>query len=159
MAAQWEIRAYQAQDIHAVLHVFNRAIYKIAKRFYQHEQLDAWAASALDLLAWQERLATGITLVAVHQPHTVIGFVRAEHQGLIDLLYVLPQYEHQGVAKALYAAIEHKLQQHRQHHLTTQASAAAKEFFLRHGFVIDSTETVVRQGIGLVTYQMSKEVA
>lgn len=154
----YEIRHYQHEDLPAVLHIYKRAIYKIGARFYSHEQVDAWAATSLDLHAWEQRLNSGVVLVAMHGTH-MAGFIRFEPTGKIDLLYVHPNFEHQGIAKALLHKIERLAHQERVPRLFTQASEAAKAFFEGQGYVVIGPQEVERKGVKLVNYRMEKKLS
>ena len=154
----YAIRHFQTEDLPAVLHIYKRAIYKIGSRFYNHAQVDAWAAASLDLPAWEQRLHSGVVLVAMHGTH-MAGFIRFEPTGKIDLLYVHPNFERQGIAKALLHKIERLAHQERVPRLFTQASEAAKSFFIGQGYTLLGAQEVERQGVKLVNYRMEKALS
>ncbi len=156
-AARYHIRHYTPTDMPAVLHVFKRSIYKIGSRYYNHEQIDAWAAASLDLHAWEQRLNSGVVLVATFEK-TVTGFIRFEPTGKIDLIYIHPNYEHQGIASALLHKIERLAEQQRIPRLFTLASEASKDFFTAKGYRFIGEQDVEKRGIKLRNHRMEKDI-
>jgi putative acetyltransferase len=154
---RYQIRHYSHDDLPAVLHVYKRAIYKIGGRYYSHEQVDAWAATSLDLHAWEQRLNSGVVLVATDAGH-LAGFIRFEPTGKVDLLYVHPNHERHGIAKALHHKIERLARQERVPRLFTQASEAARLFFEGQGYTLIGIQDVDRHGVKLVNYRMEKKL-
>lgn len=156
-SSHYHIRHYSPMDMPAVLHVFKRSIYKIGARYYNHEQVDAWAATSLDLHEWEQRLNSGVVLVAMFEK-TLTGFIRFEPTGKIDLLYIHPNYVHQGIASALLHKIERLAEQQRIPRLFTLASEAAKDFFVAKGYRFIATQEVERRGITLRNHRMEKTI-
>jgi putative acetyltransferase len=159
LASRYHIRHYSQMDMPAVLHVFKRSIYKIGSLYYNPQQIDAWAAASLDLHAWEQRLNSGVVLVATFEK-TLTGFIRFEPTGKIDLLYVHPNYQHQGIAKALLHKVERLAEQQRIPRLFAMASEASKEFFTSQGYAfIASQEVEKRGGIKLLNHRMEKTIS
>ncbi len=158
VVSAYHIRHYSHEDMPAILHIFKRSLYKIGIRHYSHEQIDAWAAASLDLHAWQEKLNSGVVLVAT-LAKTVVGFIRFEITGKVDLLYVHPNYERQGIAKALHHKIERLAEQQRIPRLFTQASESAKLFFGGQGYLLMIVQEVDKKGVKLIQYRMEKKLS
>lgn len=149
------IRPYRDEDAAATLAVFRRAVHATASRDYTAEQLAAWAPAHIDLEHWAARRATATTYVAVEDDR-VVGFADLVAEGHIDMAYVDPGASRRGVATALLAAVTAVARQRGIHHLTVHASLTARPFFERHGFVVDAERSVVRAGVPLTNFAMSR---
>jgi putative acetyltransferase len=74
----------------------------------------------------------------------------------ISLLYTAARFARQGLATAVYRAIEAYAREHGQRILTTDASRLSRPFFEREGFIVRRTEQTCRQGVYFERYQMEK---
>ena len=93
------IREYKPADLEAVVSLFSRSVREVASRDYSPTEVSAWAPEPPDLAAWRRRLETGAVLV--FECAEMTGFVRIDSAGCVDLLYVHPERQRQGVARAL----------------------------------------------------------
>src|SRR5690606_5667941 len=85
------------------------------------------------------------------------GFVRADADGLVDLLYVHPERLRRGVASALLeAGCDWALAQGARR-FETHASRAARPFFAAKGFRVEREQSVERNGVSLRNYLMIKD--
>src|SRR6266542_822939 len=126
------LRDYRANDLAAVVKVFSRAVHEVAVRDYASEQLSAWAPSSPDLPQWSQRLANERVFV-YETENCVVGFVAIELNGHLDLLYVHPEYQRRGIARALFEAAAEWARSRSLTRLFTEASVTAKPFFERCG--------------------------
>ncbi|WP_084085316.1 GNAT family N-acetyltransferase [Chryseobacterium sp. YR221] len=76
----------------------------------------------------------------------------------IDLLFVHKDYQHQGIAKALYTQIEQEALQQEASILNADVSKTAKPFFEKMGFKVNAEQTVHLKGVDLINYKMSKNL-
>ena len=94
------IRKFQPADLEAILELFHHVVHTIGAKYYNSEQVQAWAPSNADKEKWLKSLTAHITYVAEDQGK-LIGFGDMSHTGYIDRLYVHKNYQGKGVALAL----------------------------------------------------------
>jgi putative acetyltransferase len=140
-----KIRAYTENDAGAVAALFTASVHELGSPHYDTLQRHAWAPRPPDPLRWSTRLAGLHTLLA-EEGDELAGFISYECDGHIELLFTAPGFARRGVASFLYQHMEHLFVGAS---LFTEASLAAKPFFLRQGFQVVEEQDVERNGITL----------
>ncbi len=154
------LRPYTAADAAAVANIFRRAIAAIGARDYSAEQCAAWAGppdddgSRLDARLSDGRLA----LVAVDAGGRVVAFGDLEDDGHIDFLYAAPEAAGTGVAAGLYAALEAAGRAKGLTRLYSEASEAARRFFLKRGFTVLHRRDFDVRGVAIHNYAVEKKL-
>lgn len=151
------IRPYSESDLEAVARLFTDSVHHVADKYYDTDQLAAWAPQPPDLNSWAARLASVETLVA-EIDGKLAGFISYEHDGHIDLLYTSPVSCRRGVASALFRHAEIALADRGVSELSTEASLAARPFFERVGFEVTEEQRVQRRGVTFLRYAMRKSL-
>lgn len=151
------IRPYSESDLEAVARLFTDSVHHLADKYYDPDQLAAWAPQPPDLSSWAARLASVETLVA-EIDGKLAGFISYELNGHIDLLFTSPMECRRGVASELFRHAEAALAGRGASELFTEASLAARPFFERFGFKITEEQRVQRNGVTLVRYAMRKSL-
>lgn len=148
-----ELRPYQSADAAETAALFYGAVHTVAARDYTKEQLNAWAPESRELTAWDESLLAHYALVAV-QNGVIVGFGDMDEQNAyLDRLYTHRDHQGRGVATALLAALEARVQGRA---ITTHASLTAKPFFEKRGYMVKRRQRVTRGGVWLHNYVMVK---
>ena len=155
LPAPFSLRAYQTQDLPALVALFQASVSQLTAQHYDAAQRQAWAPATADMPAWQTRLASLELLIAEDDP-AIAGFIGFSLDGHIDLLYCAPAYARQGVASALYAAAEQRLRAAGVRELFTEASLVAQAFFAGQGFSVQQAQTVTRGAVNLPRMLMRK---
>lgn len=150
------IRPYEPTDTADTIDVFLRSIQKIAIHDYQPEQIAAWA-QVPDSEAWSHARLNQSTWVAIDQKK-LIGFIDLLPSGYIDMLFIAPEYQKQGIASLLLCNIEKIALNNGLTQLTTHASITARPFFEHHGFQVDIEQKVKKRGQYFTNFAMSKEL-
>lgn len=135
--------------------VFFDAVHSGAADVYTLEQRLAWAGDAPDVAAWMRRFQSLSGFVAVCDG-VMVGFMTLDSDGYIDLAFVHSQHAGHGIGRLLYAEVEVTAAAKGITLLTTQASIKARPFFARMGWQLDIAQVVVKHGIELVNFKMSK---
>ncbi len=86
----------------------------------------------------------------------VVGFSDVDERGYIDMMFVDPQHQRQGVAHALLMEAEKQSRELHATSLTADVSITARPFFERHRFSIERRQEPVKLGVKLVNYRMRK---
>ncbi|HTX06424.1 MAG TPA: GNAT family N-acetyltransferase, partial [Steroidobacteraceae bacterium] len=86
----------------------------------------------------------------------IAGFSDLEADGHIDLLYVHPDFQRRGVARALLEHIESAARERSLLRLYTEASITARPVFEARGFRVIAPRTVTVGGESMINYRMEK---
>jgi putative acetyltransferase len=86
----------------------------------------------------------------------VVGFIDLEADGHIDRLYCAPEAAGRGVASRLYEATEAAARVQGISRLFTEASERARRFFERKGFTVLERQDMIRRGVPIHNYRMTK---
>lgn len=154
----FHIRKFTPADTAAMITLFYRSVHEVACHHYSPAQLDAWAPRNMDTKAWQARCENRQTWLAWEQD-TLAGFLELEEDGHLDLLYVSPDYQRQGVARQLYEKAEGHASETGIKYLFVEASLSARGFFETRGFKVISPQEVSRNGETLINFKMEKDLS
>ena len=143
------IRRYNAEDLSAIASLFRGAVYG-ACAFYTREQLNAWASA--DVSSWAGSLLQNDARVA-EEDGEIVGFADMTADGYLDRLYVRKDFFRRGVGNALCDALENACSKSC---FRVYASAMAKPFFEKRGYVCLHDNIAVRQGVAIRNYYMEK---
>lgn len=150
------IRPYQADDALATLRIFTTAITMTAAADYSPEQVQAWARPGQrETVGWHITMHNRKSFVATVNGE-VTGFSDVNEHGYIDMMFVDPQHQRQGVARALLEEAERRARELHAASLTADVSITARPFFERYGFFVEQRQEPVIQGVKLVNFRMRK---
>lgn len=149
------IREFQIDDLSILINLFHQTVHKINSRDYSPAQVKVWSPDTPDFKAWNERLSSGLTWVCEINGR-IVGFTRVEEDGYIDLLYVHPEYQRQGIASALLEKIFLWARVKSIDSISTESSITASPFFERFGFVIVKPQKVLRRGVEFQNFAMKR---
>lgn len=151
------VRDYRLTDLDAVVSLFQRSVHEIASRDYSPAQISAWAPERPDREAWARRLETGGVFV-FERNGKITGFARIDSTGCLDLLYVHPEVQRQGIARALFDRVLSWAASRGICHLHCEVSVTAWPFFESVGFRVVREQIVERRGVSLQNFRMEKDV-
>jgi putative acetyltransferase len=149
------IRSYRADDASSLTALFQASIRNIARADYTDAQIRAWAPNVIDPGPFGEHCAEKSTWVA-ESNGLIAGFSDLEPDGHIDMLYVHPDCQRRGVARALLAHIEKLAREQALVRLYTEASITARLVFERSGFEVIAEQTVTIRGASMNNFRMEK---
>lgn len=149
------LRPLTAEDGEAAAAIFFDAVHRGAADVYSAAQRRAWAGAAPSPTRWRKRFAD-VSGVAAEVNGEMAGFMTLDAAGHIDLAFVRSDLSGRGVGRAIYDRIEARARAEGLARLTTEASKKAKPFFARLGWQVDAEQTVVKDGIRLTNFRMSK---
>lgn len=151
------LRPYSSSDAEAVAQLFTESVHGLAAPFYDEAQREAWAPSCPDTTRWQARLAA-LEVWLAEDDQGLCGMLGATPQGYLDLLFTAPRVARRGVASMLYARVESDWRRAGVIRVSTDASLAAKSFFLRHDFHVVEEQLIERGGQQLRRFAMAKSL-
>lgn len=150
-----KLSPYTADDLNGVVDLFGRSVRSIARRDYDEAQIGAWAPEQPDRDAWTRSLGSGTVLVA-EVAGRLAGFAKLDESGSVDLLFVDPEYERQGVASSLMSALLAKACALGAVRLSAEASVTARPFFESQGFRVVRDQSVNRRGVEIRNHYMER---
>lgn len=155
MITQLYIRQYLQQDADQIAALFHASVHAIDSAIYSEGQKEAWAPTPPDYLKWHSRLEKTKPYVAVLHDR-IVGFAELELTGHIDCLYVHPNHQRIGVARALLSRLITDARRLGVSGLHVEASKVAVPFFELHGFAVTSENRVVRGEQTLINFSMER---
>lgn len=151
------VREYRPGDLPAIVSLFARSVREIASRDYSAAQVAAWAPEPPDVAAWQRRLDQGGVLVC-ERDDRIAGFARLDANGCVDLLYVHPDFQRRGIARALLERVTVRARSGGVSRLYADVSITARAFFETAGFRVLAPQTVERHGVSLENFRMERPI-
>ncbi|MEC7838609.1 MAG: GNAT family N-acetyltransferase [Chlamydiota bacterium] len=152
------IRNYEPEDVQDLASIYYNTIHEVNSDDYNEEQLNAWAPkSSRNSDRWLKKFAKTKPLVAISQGK-IVGFAELLHTGYIDCFYVHHQWNRQGVGAALMKAIHSEALEQKIGRLFANVSITAKPFFEKHGFIVDTKQTVSLNNVDFINYKMEKHL-
>jgi putative acetyltransferase len=152
------IRPFCPADGACLAALFRASVTGIARRDYTQSQITAWAPEDLDVARFAARCAAKSTWIAECDGR-IAGFSDLEADGHVDMLYVHPDFQRRGIARALLAHIESLALTRGLLRLYTEASITARPAFEAQGFRVIAAQTVERRGESLTNYRMEKTLS
>ena len=145
-----KITKFNQKYIDDLINIFRISIYETSSKDYTKEQIDAWVSST-DRDKWISMFNSHYSLIALSDGRP-IGFSDITSDGYLNMLYVHPSYQRQGVATRLCDALE----KHINKDITVDSSRTALNFFLKRGYVVIKEQTVYREGVAINNFHMVK---
>ena len=153
------IRSAVPEDFPALAEVFFAAVREGALGLYSEEQCRAWCPKLPSGPAWAERLGQADILLVAEVDNAVAGYMSLiTATGYLDMAFVRPRFQRQGVASALHSVLEGRARALGLTRLDTEASLLAEPVFLRLGWQVIKRQDVVRRGVSLRNAWMEKKL-
>ena len=155
-----KIVKYKETDTEEIINLFYETVHTVNAKDYSSLELYAWVS--FDELqskveSWKESLSQNITFVAKNKDK-IVGFSDLTYRGHLDRLYVHKHYQRQGIATTLVNLIESEARKLDLVCLDTYASITAKPFFEQLGYQVVCLQSVVRKGVSLINFKMTKNL-
>ncbi len=157
MSAKVIVRTRRESDTADLAEIFRRSVREVASRDYHPAQIDAWVRVADQNAAWSERISARQVWVAECNGR-LSGFIQLDPPDHIDLTYVHPAYQRQGVATALLATVEAAARANGVKALQVEASITSRPFFAARGFETITPQLVAVGGPEFLNYRMTKRL-
>lgn len=152
-----EIRVAEKNDLSTIQRMCADTIAAVCSTDYNQDQIKVWVSGIEYTPRWNDNLSGQYILVAEYDGE-ITGFISLKDGYYIDYLYIHADYQHQGIAKRLYKAIEEKALLEKQSLLMADVSITAKPFFQKIGFEILKEQRVQLEGVELTNYKMEKTI-
>ncbi|MFP9099882.1 GNAT family N-acetyltransferase [Flavobacterium sp. RHBU_24] len=157
MTDDFTIRNFRAEDIDAVVRLFRDTIHTVNAKDYTKAQLDAWAPGTIDNARWCQNLLNHFTVVT-EKDGVLCGFGDIHENGYFDHLFVHKDFQGQGVASKIVAAIEEHAVQKDIKSIEVHVSITAYSFFISKGYLVVAPQKVTYNGQEFTNYVMRKSL-
>ena len=151
------IRPYERRDAPGVVRLFYETVRAVNLRDYSEEQVRAWAPAVPDPEIWHSRMIQRCTLI-VERDGDVVAFAELEADGHLDMFYCAKDAIGGGVGRQLYQAIETEALDLGIKRIFAEVSITARRFFECCGFAVEREQIVVRRGVEMTNFAMSKDL-
>jgi putative acetyltransferase len=151
------VRPGKPDDLPELQQLFVDTISTICKKDYQDDQISAWISGARNKQRWLDILAKQYLLVAIDQDK-IVGFGSLDQGGYLDLMYIHKDYQRQGIASKLYSELESEAIRQGLPAIYADVSKTARSFFEKKGFKVIAEQAILRQGIALTNFKMTKNL-
>ncbi len=157
----WRIRPVRADDGPHLAEVFRRSVAGLGPAFFRPEQVEAWlaAAPAVAVLADPSPEGARTVVVAADRAGRPVAYAELQAGGHIGQVYCSPEVAGRGVASALYDQLEATAREQGVAVLRVEASEAARPLFAHKGFTLVGRRDLVRRGVELHNFAMTKRLA
>lgn len=149
------LRQFTPSDVPAMVTLFYRSVHEVACAHYTPEQLKVWAPDGMTGQGWDVHFANHPTWLAFNGGQ-LAGFTDLEADGHLDMMFVSPDFQGQGVASLLYGAVEQQAVVQKNRRIYVEASLSARGFFERKGFNVIEAQMVERNQVFLKNFRMEK---
>lgn len=152
------IRDARPDDVGVMAEIFYRAVQIGAAPAYSQDQRDAWVSQLPTVENWAKRLDGLETIVAEDGEHTD-GFMSMRmDDGYLDLVFVQPEKQGQGIFRRLYTVMENRARARGLTHLTVHASDLLMPVLRNHDWVSLRQNWVERGGVKISNWVMEKDL-
>lgn len=156
-ALEIQLRKAEAEDLQAILELFELSVREGSKEEYTADQRQVWVAGAKNTRRWKRAIREQCFILAFVEG-ILVGFGSTSKEGYVDFMYVHPKHMGKGVARALYEVMEGEMLGKGVREFTTHSSHTARKFFERMGFGVVEENSMVRDGVSLSNWLMKKTV-
>lgn len=134
--------------------LYHGAVHAIDSAIYSDREKQAWSPEPPGL-DWTGRFRDAPPWIAL-VGERIIGFMNLQKDAHIDLAFVDPDFQRQGISGKLYRRLEQEARKRNFNHLTVDASHIARPFFEKQGFKVLRKNRVLRNGCVLINFSLEK---
>ncbi len=148
-------RKAKHSDLLEIQKLFTETIVHICNKDYTPKQIQVWSSATKNTERWINKLNQQYFLLAVFQQQ-IVGFASLENNNYVDFMYVHKNFQHQGIASALFAKLEKHAHQKSASFLISNVSFTAKPFFEKQGFKVIQNNFLEIDGVAISNIKMKK---
>ena len=157
MSLQKKYSIAKHSDLNDITFLFRLTIQKVASKDYSPQEITSWSDGAKNTDNWLKRIDTHYFLL-VKIENTLVGMASLDLEGYLDVIYVHPEYQGQGIASDLLSKMEQKAIDLGHDLITSDVSITAKPFFIHKGYHVLNPQLVLCRGVVLRNYNVSKQL-
>jgi len=151
-------RIAKEEDLIDIKELFVQSIIGSCSNEYNTRQMEAWTSSIKNHQKWLTRIRDQYFLLAFYKER-LAGICSLLNLNYLDLLFVHPEFQGQGIAKQLYSKIENKALNLGKSKIKLHSSLSAENFFKKMGFKNIEKRFTLRDGEKLIYFIMVKDLS
>ena len=152
-----KIREAEKTDLKELQSLYQSTIDAACGNDYTAEQREVWKSGILDKKRWTDAIQNQYFFIAEIKS-TTVGFGSLKNGKYIDFLYVSKNHLRKGIANLIYMQLEKVALNEQKLELISDVSITAKPFFESKGFIIQQKNRVVKDGVELLNFRMTKDL-
>ena len=151
------LRKAESKDLPELRCVFEESVRTSCRKNYSPEQIDAWINRASPE-RWQELFSSDLQFIIAEETESfrITGFTSFNQQGYLHSMFLLPQFQEQGIATILLDHAEDFAHRNHLPSLFAEVSLTARPFFEKHGFIVEEEQAVKIKDIEMTNFKMRK---
>lgn len=150
-----KIRRAKSGDLSDVLSLFEQSVRLTCSGEYSQKQIEAWVGSRNNLERWLNKIKNDYFILAF-QDENLAGFASLSGSDYVDLMYVNPVFQGQGIATHLLEVIEKRGRDQGAEKFCSDVSDTARGFFLKQGYSILHKNIIYVDGVEISNSRMEK---
>ncbi len=148
-------RLANTSDLEAVQTLFTNTIKGSCHQDYSPKAIAVWTNSVKNTDRWLTAIREQYFILA-EIDHKLIGFGSLLNHNYIDFMYVSPNHQGRGIAKAILDQLIQKAKASGRKSVESDVSITAKPFFINQGFEALHQNKNERDGVILINYRLKK---
>ncbi|MNE51026.1 putative N-acetyltransferase YafP [compost metagenome] len=157
MHHSFTLRKGEQNDLIELQKLYVDTITTVCTADYDKQQIEVWTSGIENKQRWDEMITKQFVLVAQNE-NKIVGFATLDKGNYIDFFYIHKDHQRQGIANRLLAEIEAEARRLKQTDLISDISKTAKPFFEKNDFIVLAEQTIIKKGVNLSNYQMTKRL-
>lgn len=143
------------KDIDVLTQLFRDTIQNINSKDYPADEIEDWSSWWTDYDKWYEKIENQYFLKAMKNDN-IVGICSLSTDGYLDLMFTHKDFQNQGVASSMIKKIEKKANEQGNNIIYSDVSITAKQFFERHGYVVEKKQLKKSKNKELINFRMTK---
>lgn len=152
--SEYKIEELKLENLEEAINVIKSTFLKFIAPDYSNEGVENFFKFAnYDTI--KESISRNMKIYVAKEKGKIIGVIGYRDNSHINLLFVLEEYHHKGIARALYNLVIKNLKSDNVKRITVNSSPYAHDIYLKLGFVDDEK---MREEDGIKFYPMHNEI-
>ena len=150
----FKIEELKLENLEEAIRVIETTFLKFEAPDYSKEGIENFFKFA-NYETIKENLKRNMKMYVAKVNEKIVGVIGYRDNSHINLLFVLEEYQHNGIAKALYNLVLENCKNANTKRMTVNSSPYAHNVYLKFGFIDDNQ---IQEVDGIKFYQMHKEI-
>ena len=151
---EYKIEELNLEDLEEAINVIEDTFMKFEAPDYSKQGIENFFKFA-NYKIIKENLSKNMKMYVAKVNEKIVGVIGYRDNSHINLLFVLEEYQHNGIAKALYNLVLENCKNANTKRITVNSSPYAHNVYLKLGFIDDNQ---IQEVDGIKFYPMHKEI-